>query len=229
MSRLPRRSFPTLPGLLVALALILPACGRELQPTAHPAGEAPTPTAPPPTEAPAPAAPPGPGTAELLSLIEKGRASTFHARWVAKQNEGGGGEVRIDLWNRPPHGRIDVVIGGSGLSSSAVRNLSGAYQCARNGEEPWRCQPGGQVEPAGVILDAVRQAAVGVELVGADETVVGRPARCFTEAATGQEALCTTTDGIPLRVMSGPQRLEILLLERTVSDSDLEPPGGTGG
>lgn len=230
MSRRYRGTSPTLLGPVV-VALALAACGsgaggagggQDLRETPASTVAAPAPT-------PAPTAPPGPGTSELLALLEQGRASTFHARWVARQNQPGGAEVRFELWNRPPAGRLDLVIGSSGLSSSAVRSPAGVYSCARNGQEPWGCQPGGDVEPAGVILDAVRDAVAGLELAVSDEVVVGRPARCFTDVATGQEALCTTTDGIPLRVLSGPQRIEILLLERTVSDTDLQAPGRTRG
>ncbi|MBW3615240.1 MAG: hypothetical protein KY439_08030 [Actinobacteria bacterium] len=230
MSRPFGRPFSSLLGLL-ALSLALAGCGPDrgdVGPAAGQQDQSPTSTS---TSAPAPTttAPPGPGATELLALLEQARGSTFHARWVARQNDGDGGEVRFELWNRPPHGRLDVVIGSSGLSSSAVRNPSGAYRCARSGQEPWACQPGGEVEPAGVILDAVRDAVAGVELAVTDETVVGRPARCFTEVATGREAVCTTADGVPLRVLSGPQRIEILKLERTVGDADLEPPAGSGG
>lgn len=224
------RPFSLLLGLLAALSLALAGCGTD-RGDAGPAAGQPDQSAQSTTSAPAPTttAPAGPATTELLALLEQARRSTFHARWVARQNDGAGGELRFELWNRPPHGRLDVVIGSSGLSSSAVRSPSGAYRCARSGQEPWACQPGGDVEPAGVILDAVREAVAGVELAATDETVVGRPARCFTEMATGREAVCTTADGVPLRVLSGPQRIEILMLERTVGEADLQPPAGSGG
>ncbi|MGH9149387.1 MAG: hypothetical protein ACRD0F_03515, partial [Acidimicrobiales bacterium] len=85
----------------------------------------------------------------------------------------------------------------------------------------------GEGDPAGAdSLVSQVAARVGGRLVEArDDTVAGRAARCFTIFVGNETSdVCTTREGVPLRIAAGAASFELVELTADVPEQAFRPP-----
>jgi hypothetical protein len=160
---------------------------------------------------------------ELGSLLERGRATTFHARY----RPGGdasvtGSELAIEVWQRQGSARQDTVL-RTGESASRTRTLvstSGTVLCTQIDDDPWTCGSSSDPSVGGGLFRNPVSELQGADVVATDETVGGRPARCFSFSRdTGTVSYCLTPEGVPLTQTIGSEQVVIDVLDSAVDDS----------
>lgn len=168
---------------------------------------------------------------EMISLVEKGRKATFHARYRATPSggQGAGQELTLELWRKPPLEREDTLFvtqGARGHSAGFLRPDK-ATLCTRRNDEPWTCNPLPGVQRSGpeALVSQLSETVARSRVEVRDDTVAGFPVRCFTVAVSGSPAeLCLTEEGVSARVSAGGTRIELVSLSEDVPDSVFEPP-----
>lgn len=185
-------------------------------------------TAPEVTEAPLDAA-----GSELEALLASSRDATFHATYQATgptETEGGTAtSYTIELYRSEGRTRQDTITeleGGDYLTVGILADEV-ATICTKQGTEDWSCSESAQADPTAAdgLFGEVVQRLGGVQVTETAETVAGRDARCFSyESADGPGSICLTSEGIPVRVISGETELLLTVLEDTVDDAVFEPP-----
>lgn len=165
---------------------------------------------------------------EMLRLIEEGKKLTFEGRYAAYEDSA---PSSIHVWRRPPLARLDTET-GSGEAQRRTQRLassSGPVNCVQQGQGPWTCTPAPnlRVGDVTIVSDAVLGLLSRLAIESRDDQISGRQARCFL--LTGNQGspaeLCLTRDGIPLRVVAGATRVELVDLKRDrPPDFVFEPP-----
>ncbi len=167
---------------------------------------------------------------ELVALLDRAKAHTYHARYTASSPElADNAEIRIETWRRPPSVRQDneLPFQGRVVMTSVFIRPEGSVQCRRAGDQPWSCQPVPPEEAAeadsltGGVLEQLQNGTVSAR----NATVDQRPVRCFTLTVDGKDSeLCATDEGVPVRVRSGSSEVRLVQLETEVSSGVFEPP-----
>lgn len=215
------------PAALGAAVLLAVAAGTLLAARDGEEGRSPAPSA---TTPPAPPAPPREldvAGRELVSVLAKGRALTFHARYQSAPAATGASLV-VEVWRKDGLARQDTQLddGRQVVRTAAIRKPDGQVSCRRLSEEPWTCAP----LPVGAssadqLLGQVAGDLEGRTVTSRDDTVGGRAVRCFTISGEGQTSeLCATPEGIPVLLSTAGARLELVELREHVDDSLFTPP-----
>ena len=165
---------------------------------------------------------------ELLRLLDRSQAATYTLR-LASTDTSSGARATVWLWRRPPLVRTDTESGeGDAARRSAKLFIpSGSAACTRAGSGPWDCKARPDLRAGDLdVLSAdvvSRLSRVGVAV--ADDTIGGEAVRCFvlTEQDTTTQ-LCLTSDGIPVRVVTGKVRAEVAQLDRSPPPEDVFRP-----
>ena len=175
----------------------------------------------------------GPQVAELVSLLEQGEKTEYHARYraVIPAANVDVGSMSIELWRSPPRLRQDVKVsaGGKTAVSAAYLLPDRAVGCSREGTGvAWNCSPiprqGGTTET--LARQLTQQASGGVVTVR-NAKVAGLSVRCFTVPISQATAeICVTDEGIPARISSGGTKIELVNLMKEVSSEVFTPPLG---
>lgn len=170
--------------------------------------------------------------ADLIALLKKGRAATFHARYHGGSSETEGQDVAVEVWRKPPQIRQDTRVSAAGktASTSTFVLADRTVACARADDAGWQCQPTPEHrpnEPDALIQGVTDEMARGPMEVR-DEVIAGTAARCFT-ATDGEQMreVCATRQGVPARVSSGGARIELVELDAAVSDNVFKLPART--
>lgn len=164
---------------------------------------------------------------ELLDLVDRGRAGTFHARYAILSP--GLGETaataELEVWRDADRIRQDtVIVDAAGPTRTAgFGSATGTIGCQQAPGGDWTCR-----QVATEAYDPSEDFMTGIlDLLGAspvtvrDATVGDYAGRCF--ALEGAE-LCLSADGVPLRVDAGGTAYEVLELDADVDDDDFVPP-----
>ena len=166
---------------------------------------------------------------QLLALLEKGRAATFHATYVASGDpQTLGGDLTIEVWRHSGRIRQDTVVSAaSGTSHTAGFVVDGqAATCVETDDQPWTCSSASSAtaDVDGIFGSAATQLQ-GVDVTVADDTVNGHTAKCFTfPASDGTGTLCVTEDGIPVKLAINGENLTVKELSTSVDDHVFSPP-----
>jgi hypothetical protein len=177
---------------------------------------------------------------QLIALLTQGLNTDYHARYSAA-GEGGvagaEGSFVAELWRKGQLFRQDstVIAQGQPQQLSAFLLPDRSVGCRRVGTDPWLCDPIPE-SSVGKIQEQLVQAAVELATVivsVTDTEIAGHAAQCFafdptaveSQEAGAVEEVCLTTDGLPARLVSTAQTLELELLEFTVDDAAFVPPG----
>ena len=156
-----------------------------------------------------------PAATELLDLLERGRSLDYHARYRGVSPDVDG-EILLETWQSPPRIRQDSELnaGGNAIRTRTIGDGVNVVRCGQI-DGAWTCQPSAaSTDPLGPVsnatIDQITRGSVGVR----DTTVDGRAARCFTlRVDQGNSELCTTTDGIVLKVASAGSEIELVELD----------------
>lgn len=166
---------------------------------------------------------------ELVGLLDHGRNQTFHATYRAVSTEVGaqGQSVTVELWQKPPRKRQDLVLTAQDRTgrTSAFHLPGRSVACQQVDQGAWTCANADGSAATGADALIAQITAAGVPSAGRDETINGVPVRCFDLAVAGGVAqVCVTRTGVPARISSGPSRFELAELGSEVPDSVFEPP-----
>jgi hypothetical protein len=165
---------------------------------------------------------------ELLALLEKDKAATFHARYQATSAAQPDAAITIETWRKPPKVRQDstVTSKGQSLKSLALVLGDGAVRCVQLSGAEWSCKSRpSEGDADDLLFGGVRDELAKGQVSVKDDVVDGRPVRCFTLAAEGRSSeLCATAQGVPVRVVSGGSSLHLVGFDAAVSDEVFVPP-----
>ncbi len=208
-----------LAAVSVALALVVPG-GREPGPIPRPET--------------ARLAGLGPQVAELVSLLERGEQTRYHARYRAIIAEGEPADTSmwIELWRSPPRLRQDVTVTAAGqtATSSAFLLPSGGVGCTREtADAAWTCTaiPKGQSTATESLARQITQQTGAGPVTLRNARVAGVAVRCFNLPVSEATAeVCVTDDGIPALIDSGGTRIELVSLAKSVPQNVFTPPVG---
>lgn len=179
----------------------------------------------------------GPQGSELVRLLRQGELETFHARYRATSppgEEGGDQEVSMELWQKPPRQRQDLLISAAGQQGRTSGFVLGdrSVSCTQNAGEPWSCR---EVDAAAVggpdaFLRLLATEVSGGALDARDDTIAGSPVRCFHFPLPASTAdVCVTRQGVLARVAAGESFIELVELGSTVPDRIFSPPARVEG
>ncbi|MDE0804799.1 MAG: hypothetical protein OSA99_15930 [Acidimicrobiales bacterium] len=167
---------------------------------------------------------------DLATLLAAGRETTYHARYSGRSAaDGTGGTLILESWSKDGRFRQDTIVDVADESFHRSNFLldERAVACTRLGAADWTCDesPAEQFQGADVLgggsLDQLARAAVGEE----PGEVGGREARCFVITLDTQTTeLCTTDEGVPLRIRSQTSELVLEVLDHDVDDGVFDPP-----
>jgi len=168
-----------------------------------------------------------PEAQELLDLVDRGRASTFHARYTVLSPALGesASSAELEVWRDGDRIRQDtsVIEAGGVVRTSAFGSPGGTIGCQQPAGGSWACQRVADepFDPSEDFISGIL-ALLGSAPVAVSDTTVGPyEGRCYElEAAT----LCLDDEGVPLRVDAGGTSYEVVELDDEVSDGDFEPP-----
>ena len=169
-------------------------------------------------------------TKDLLALLAKGKNVVYHATYSAAVS---GSSVSIELWQKPPLARRDTVFNASGTSSTRTEEFKLADQlvgCLQQGGGAWKCtqEPAGSQDPSDAVVSNVGQALSGRDVTEKDQTISGRPVRCYSAPAVGTlqaVEICLTADnGIPVLVDAGSGKITLDDINTQVPDSVFSLP-----
>ena len=169
---------------------------------------------------------------DLADLLERGRSTTYHARYRGSSIGESEGSLTLESWASEGRFRQDVrfEVAGQQVDRASFLLPDRGVVCNRSGDEPWACAdlPRSEVQGAepltGSALAQLRDAQVGE----APGEVDGRPARCFTVSFDAQTTeMCVSPDGIPLQIRTAESRLAVEVLDDAVDDSVFEPPAAS--
>jgi hypothetical protein len=183
-------------------------------------------------------------TAELVALVRRSQVVDVDVAYTGSGTTSGAFEAH--LWRRSPLARLDTDSGqGETLKASTqLVGTSGPQACTKAGTAPWSCvpKPGLSLGDVGVVSPALVAKLSSLDVSVHDDRILDQAVRCFTVARpagatttgpTGAGAdldaaeLCLTSDGIPVRVVAGPTRLDAVSLNRgRAPDSVFQPPTG---
>ena len=176
----------------------------------------------------------GPQVAELVSLLERGEHTQYHARYRAITGEAqpAGASMSIELWRSPPRLRQDVTVSSAGESatSSAFLLPEGGIGCTREGPAgAWTCTPipkDQSTATESLARQITQQTGAGPVTVRTAR-VAGLAVQCFNLPVSEATAeVCVTAEGIPARINSGGTRIELVSLVREVPKNVFTPPVG---
>jgi len=182
-------------------------------------------------------------TAELVALVRRSQAVNVDVAYAGAETTSGA--FGAHLWRRSPLARLDT---DSGQGDTLSRNTqlvgpSGPVACTKAGTAAWSCvpKPGLGLGDVGVVSPALVAKLSSLDVSVHDDRILDEAVRCFTVArpagvttTTGPSGgaadltaaeLCLTSDGIPVRVVAGPTRLDAVSLTRgRAPDSVFQPP-----
>jgi hypothetical protein len=166
---------------------------------------------------------------ELVALLQRARAVTYHVRYEGRSPELPDATIRVETWQQPPRIRQDSELPVQG-QLARTRTLvlpDGGARCTQIGEQPWQCRRSTAAESetdvvSGDVVEQLRTAEVRAR----HTTIDGREVRCFTlSLATGATSeLCANADGVPVLVRAGDSELRLLLLDQDVPAGTFDPP-----
>jgi len=184
-------------------------------------------------------------TAELVALVRRSQAVDVDVAYTGTETTSGA--FGAHLWRRSPLARLDTDSGqGDTLErSTQLVGPSGPQACTKAGTAPWSCvpKPGLTLGDVGVVSPALVAKLSSLDVSVHDDRILDQAVRCFTVARpagtttttspTGAGAdlnaaeLCLTSDGIPVRVVAGPTRLDAVSLNRGRAPASVfQPPTG---
>jgi hypothetical protein len=170
--------------------------------------------------------------AEELSGLLAGRARlTYHASYVGEGDAAAlGGEITSEEWRDDGRLRRDTRIVTPGAGTAETRTIVAegeVISCRRGEEEEWTCTAGAAPpEDGDPVLGSVAGQLTGVAVTETDrDEVEGREARCFAfPSPDGEGEVCTTPQGVPLRVAVGATVLRLTALDDDVPPDTFAPP-----
>jgi hypothetical protein len=174
----------------------------------------------------------GPQGSELVRLLRQGELETFHARYRATSppgDDGGGQEVSMEVWQKPPRQRQDLLVTAGDQQGRTSGYVLGdrSVSCTQSGGEPWTCR---QVDTAAgggpdAFLRLLATEVSGGALDARDDTIAGASVRCFHFPLPASTAdVCVTRRGVLARVAAGESFIELVELGSTVPDRIFSPP-----
>lgn len=164
---------------------------------------------------------------DLVSLLEAGRAATYHATYTATGDpETTGGELTLEVWHRDGRIRQD----SRQVSEGAIVETAGflledgeAIVCQRIDEGDWSCAR--QTQASSDVFGAIASQLEGRDVVETEEEIDGRSVRCFSfDGGDGEISECVTEDGIPVRLRGPGTELLLVELSEDVPDDVFVPP-----
>lgn len=160
---------------------------------------------------------------ELLALLEKRDAQTYHARYTSTSADT---SLVLETWQDPPRVRQDsqVLVKGQAAETRVLLLPSRSVRCTKLAATGWTCRN----DPSGASLDplaGVRSRLAEGQVTARTTRIDGREVRCFRFIADGQTTeLCLDPKrGIPIQVTGGGSRLVLDGLDDQVGDV-FEPP-----
>jgi hypothetical protein len=174
----------------------------------------------------------GPQVAELVSLLERGEQTQYHAQYRAITPEGtpAGTSMSIELWRSPPRLRQDVTVTAAGETATSAAFLlpSGGVGCTRETTDAsWTCTaiPKDQsTATESLARQITQQTGAGPVTVRATR-IAGVAVRCFNLPVSEATAeVCVTGEGIPALINSGGTRIELVSLAKQVPSKVFTPP-----
>lgn len=177
----------------------------------------------------APAAAPDTDSRELLDLLERGRAQTFHARYTATTPDEADATTRLELWRDGQRVRQDSVVEAPDgtVRTASIRDPDDrVVSCVQRDGGDWNCGPPSQTSGDQDLFGSVADQLSGADVTVTDAQVAGHDARCFTLTdATATSELCVTDEGIPVRLAAGDEaEMTLDELDRDVDASVFTPP-----
>jgi hypothetical protein len=174
----------------------------------------------------------GPQVAELVSLLERGEHTRYHAlyRAVTPEGEPAGASMSIELWRSPPRLRQDVTVSlaGESATSSAFLLPDGGIGCTREGSDgAWTCTaiPNDQATATDSLARQITQQTGAGPVTIRTARVAGVAVQCFNLPVSETSAeVCVTAEGIPARINSGGTRIELVSLVKEVPKNVFTPP-----
>lgn len=163
---------------------------------------------------------------ELERLLDRGRNTTFHASYDAVVEGISGNAVTIETWRKDGDVRQDMVVqsGDQQLRTATIDVDGERTVCTQTNNDPWQCRP--EASAGDPLVGAVRERLAGGDVLARDDTIDGQRVRCFTVTPPSGDTseLCSTKEGVPVRVTAGKSRLELTALERDVDPSVFSAP-----
>jgi hypothetical protein len=176
-----------------------------------------------------------PGGRELAGLLATADGAVYHARYQSVTDE----SVVFETWHSPPNIRHDTSApdqGGQVVRSRVLIGSQGQIHCEEAAGGAWQCErvAAGSSVPDPVV--GIRDRLPGAEVQGRDDTIDGRPVRCFAIAneVSGGDVdeidVCVTPDsGIPVRIASDTTELRLVGLDDIVPADTFTPPAPPSG
>lgn len=170
---------------------------------------------------------------ELVGLLDKGMAATYHARYrsVLGDPRAQGTQMTMDVWRSGQLTRQEVAVQAqSARSRSATFQVPPqSFQCTQTGDGPWRCSPPGDARPVEPPESAIREELARGPIAARDDTIGGVPVRCFTFAPGGDMGeTCLLPDGALARMTTESSRFELVAFTTTVSPDAFALPAAPG-
>lgn len=167
---------------------------------------------------------------ELLALIDRGRGSTYHARYTIRSSSLSEGAAVADLevWRSGQRIRQDTTFeDASGFTrASAFGDQTGTITCRQRTGEEWDCQPESPEphDPTDDFVQGVLELLADATVTVTDATVGPFAGRCFVLQSAQRAEVCIDTNGVPLRIDAGGSTYEASVVDAIVTDADFVPP-----
>ena len=160
------------------------------------------------------------GAKELVALIAKGKAVTYHATYTAVVQST---TLSLELWQKPPLARRDASFtsGSSSTHTEEFKLNNELVGCIQQTGSSWKCtnSNSGQ-DPSDGVIGALTQALGNRTVMAKNDTVSGRAVRCYSAAQVGPlppVQICLTPDtGIPVLVDAGAGKITLTGVDLTV-------------
>lgn len=175
---------------------------------------------------------------ELVDLLARGNTRSFHARYavVSPTAQGQGATVSLEVWRQPPLVRQDTLVsaGGKTTDTAAFALQSGLVECTKSDPAPWTCQSasaaGTGLADLSTLTQRITAQLATASVTAKDDTVSGRPARCFTVTLDANSTqVCVDADGVPLLEASGGSQLQLQALDTEIPGGVFAVPAKVGG
>ena len=157
----------------------------------------------------------------------------FHARYtvVSPTAQGQGATVSLEVWRSPPLVRQDTVVTAQGKTTdtAAFALPSGVVQCTKTDPAAWSCQaasaPGSGLADLSTLTQRITAQLATATVTVKDDSVGGRPARCFTVTLDANSTVvCVDAGGVPLLEASGGSQLQLQTLDSDIPTGTFAPP-----
>jgi len=164
--------------------------------------------------------------AELVTVLERGQAATYYARFQASSEEG---QLEFEMWRRPPEirQRVSTRVDGKTEVTDVIVTADDVISCSQPFGAVWTCVSSPDLRSSLDTLDPIPEGALdGERVTKQSRTVAGESAHCFAVEIPNETTseVCVSDDGIPLLLKSDGYETKLISLERTVAGDAFVPP-----